>query len=71
MAVGEYGFGAVVVLSLLVLVAGATGMTPGIPETAIERVAIITPYTAGIAAFFAYYSHKRRRTTPTDDAVFD
>jgi RNA polymerase subunit RPABC4/transcription elongation factor Spt4 len=70
MRVGEYFFGTVIVVSVLVFVGGVTGLTPVIPEI-MSRVAIVTPYTTGISAFFFYYLYQKRRTTPTDSEVFD
>jgi hypothetical protein len=71
MRVGEYFFETALVVSVLVFVGGVTGITPGFPAETVARMAIVTPYTAGISAFFSYYLHRKRRTTPTDDDVFD
>jgi cell division protein FtsW (lipid II flippase) len=68
--VGAYAFATVVVASLAVLLVAVTGRPRWLPLAAIERVAIVTPYTAGVSAFFAYYLHRKRQATPTDDTIF-
>ena len=66
----EYALVAVVVVSVSVFAVGVAGSALGIPVGALGRVAIVTPYTAGISGFFAYYLHRKRRATPTDDETF-
>jgi hypothetical protein len=62
---GAYAFGAACACSLLVFVAGVTGVAPD----SVATVAIVTPYTAGISGFFAYYLHRKCDATPVDDDV--
>lgn len=69
--VGEVCFALAAVVSLAVLVAGVTGISPGIPAQAISQIAVVTPYTMGISVFFAYYIHGKRQTKPTDSNAFD
>jgi hypothetical protein len=69
MRLGESAFAAVCLLSLLVFAVGVTNAAPAF-ESVLTTAAIVTPYTTGISAFFAYYTHRKRRTTPTDDDVF-
>lgn len=68
---GAYAFGTACVTSVVVFVAGVTGITPGLPADMVARVAIVTPYTAGISGFFAYYLYRKCAATPTDDEVLD
>jgi hypothetical protein len=69
--VGEACFALAAVVSVVVLVAGVTRVAPGLPTEAVSKAAIVTPYTAGISGFFAYYIHGKRRTRPTDSSAFD
>lgn len=63
----EYTLVAVVVASVLTFVGGVTASALGLPVGDLTRLAIVTPYTAGISGFFAYYLHRKRRATPVDD----
>jgi len=67
--IGAYAFGTACVASVVVFVAGVTGITPGVPAEVVARMAIVTPYTAGVSGFFAYYLARKYRATPTDDDV--
>jgi hypothetical protein len=69
--IGEVFFVLTAVLSLLVFVAGVTKFAPGLPTEALSQAAIVTPYTTGISAFFAYYLHGKRQTKPTDSSAFE
>jgi hypothetical protein len=66
MRLGEYLFLTVCLASVGVFVVGIGGLGPAV----LGRVAIVTPYTAGISGFFVYYLHRKRRTSATDDDVF-
>jgi len=63
---GEYAFLAACLASVVVFVVGVGGFGPSV----LGRMAIVTPYTTGISGFFAYYLHRKRRMSPTDDDVF-
>jgi hypothetical protein len=67
---GEYAFAAVAVVSVLTFVGGVVGRAFGLSVGPLARLAIVTPYTTGVSAFFAYYLHRKRRATPTDDDTF-
>lgn len=66
---GEYAFAATAVVSVLVFVVGVAGRALGLAVGPFARIAIVTPYTTGVSGFFAYYLHRKRRATPTDDGV--
>ncbi|WP_299334302.1 hypothetical protein [Haloplanus sp.] len=68
--VGMYVFGAVCVASIVVFIAGVSGIAPGIPTETISKMAIVTPYTAGISGFFTYYLYQKHGAEPTDDEVW-
>jgi len=68
---GEAFFALAAVVSLLVFVTGVTRTAPGLPAEVLSKVAIVTPYTAGISGFFAYYIHGKRDTKPTDSSAFE
>jgi hypothetical protein len=70
MRIGEVIFAVVIVLSILTLLGGVTGFTLWLPADAVARVAIVTPYTAGISGFFLYYLRQKRQTKPTDSDLF-
>lgn len=63
----EYALVAVVVASVAVFFGGIAASVLDLPVGGVSRVAIVTPYTAGISTFFAYYLHRKRGATPTDD----
>jgi hypothetical protein len=65
--VAEYALVAVVVASVVIFVGGVAASALDLPVGDLTRIAIVTPYTAGISGFFAYYLHRKRRATPTDD----
>jgi hypothetical protein len=69
--VGEALFATAAAVSLVVFVAGVTRTAPGLPTEAVSQAAIVTPYTAGISGFFAYYIHGKRRAKPTDSNAFE
>ena len=69
--VGEALFALAAVTSVVVFVAGVAQIAPGLPTDAVSQAAIVTPYTAGISGFFAYYIHGKRSTKPTDSSAFD
>jgi ribosomal protein L40E len=64
---GEYAFIAAAVVSAAVFVVGVAGSVLELPVGPLSRIAIVTPYTAGVSGFFAYYLHRKRDSTPTDD----
>lgn len=66
MRLGEYLFLTVCLASVGVFVVGVGGFGPAV----LGRVAIVTPYTAGVSGFFVYYLHRKRHTSATDDDVF-
>jgi hypothetical protein len=68
--IGMYAFGTACVASVVVFVAGVTGITPGVPAETVSRMAIVTPYTAGISGFFTYYLYQKCGAEPTDDDVW-
>jgi ribosomal protein L37E len=63
----EYALVAVAVASVGVFLGGVAASALDLPVGDLTRVAIVTPYTAGVSGFFAYYLHRKRRATPTDD----
>jgi hypothetical protein len=63
---GEAAFLAVCLVSVVVFAVGVGDFGPDV----LGRIAIVTPYTAGISGFFAYYLHRKRRATATDGDVF-
>jgi hypothetical protein len=64
---GEYAFVVVAVVSVLTFVVGVAGRALGLSVGPLASIAIVTPYTTGISAFFAYHLHRKRGATPTDD----
>jgi hypothetical protein len=66
----EYALVAVVVGSVAVFLLGVAASALDLPVGDLTRIAIVTPYTAGISGFFAYYLHRKRGATPTDDDTF-
>jgi len=66
----EYVCIAVVAVSALAFAGGVAASVLDLPVGDLTRIAIVTPYTAGISGFFAYYLHRKRRATPTDEDTF-
>lgn len=66
----EYACIAAVVASVLILAGGVTASVLDLPVGDLTRIAIVTPYTGGITGFFAYYLHRKRQATPTDEETF-
>jgi hypothetical protein len=69
--VGEVVFALAAVVSLAILVAGITQVSPGLPTEMVSQLAVVTPYTTGVSGFFAYYIHGKRQTKPTDSNAFE
>jgi hypothetical protein len=68
---GEYAFATAAVVSALAFVVGVGGDALGLSVGPLARIAIVTPYTAGISGFFTYYLHRKRHADPTDDGVLE
>ncbi|RLM59652.1 hypothetical protein DVK02_02630 [Halobellus sp. Atlit-31R] len=69
--VGEVVFATTITVSVLVFVAGVTGIAAGLLAVDLSKAAIVTPYTAGISGFFLYYVRNKRRASPTDSEILD